>query len=103
MSFFSKLLGSGLGGVFGFVYQKQNDALDQQKKAQATALANAAKTADLADQAQNKANAKGPNLGDIAAANLAAASGGASSTLLTGPSGIDIANLQLGKNTLLGS
>lgn len=101
--------------------QRQNDetaalnqkALDQQTKAAqeanetslaalATAQDEAAKNADLADQAMNRANAKQPNVSKLRGANVNAAKGGQSGTMLTGPQGIDTSTLTLGKATLLG-
>jgi len=68
----------------------------------ATARDEAAKNADMADQAMNKANAKQPNVGKLQGANVNAAKGGQSGTMLTGPTGVDTSSLTLGKTTLLG-
>ena len=92
----------------------QKEALDAQEKAAteanetslaalATAQDEAAKNADLADQAMNKANAKQPNVGKLQGANVNAAKGGQSGTMLTGPQGVDTSTLTLGKATLLGA
>ena len=70
----------------------QKDAMQKQERA-------AAKQADLADQANNKANRKMPSIQATAKANQA----GAGSTMLTGPQGIDPGTLTLGRNTLLGA
>ncbi|MFJ1253414.1 hypothetical protein [Cupriavidus sp. CuC1] len=74
----------------------QKDAAQQAKDA-ATAQAN------QADQANNRANAKSPDINAMLSANQQAAKGGASGTMLTGTTGVDPTQLQLGKNTLLGS
>lgn len=85
--------GLALGSAALSAYQGE-----KQRKASNTAADNAARAAD---QAANKANPKKP-AGAFAAENLMANSGGAGSTLLTGPSGIDPSKLLLGKSTLLG-
>jgi alanine dehydrogenase len=59
--------------------------------------------ADQADQANNKLNAKRPDIGAMLSANQSAAAGGGAGTMLTGVGGVDPSTLQLGKNTLLGS
>jgi hypothetical protein len=59
------------------------------------------KAADLADQANNKANAKSANLGAMLLGNTGLGKG-IGSTSLTGPGGIDTSQLLLGRNTLLG-
>lgn len=46
--------------------------------------------------------AKAPDVNALLAAAQEAAKGGPSSTMLTGPSGIDPSALTLGKSTLLG-
>lgn len=91
----SAVLGGGLS-----VYQGEKQA-SAAKKANATATEAAAKTATAAEQASNKANAKSPNVAALDNAN--AAGGGAGSTMLTGPMGIDPSTLTLGKQTLLGA
>lgn len=55
-----------------------------------------------ADQAQNKANAKSPDVSGILGAAGRASGGGQAGTLLTGPQGLDATSLTLGKSTLLG-
>lgn len=79
--------------------QKQQDA---QRDAQAQAQRNADKAARDADIANNKANAKRPDISSLADQNAMAAKGGVGGTMLTGPGGIDTDSLKLGKNTLLG-
>jgi len=81
-------------------YKNQKDAASEQKKANARATAEAKRTADLADQATNKANRKGPNIANLMAGN--AMTKGVGSTSLTGPGGIDTSSLTLGRSTLLG-
>lgn len=103
MSFFSSILGSGLGGLFGLVYQKNQDAVQAQKTAQTQALQAAQNTATQADIATNRANQKTPDMAAAFLGNQQAGGAGISSTMLTGPSGVDPNILQLGKNTLLGS
>jgi hypothetical protein len=79
---------------------------DQQRKAANTAAdqakANAQKAQQQADEQTNAANAKAPNVSAIQSAVEVAAKGGAGSTMLTGPAGIDPSSLTLGKSTLLG-
>lgn len=77
-------------------------ASSAQEEGQRKAEANAKKNADLADQANNKANQKRPDTNALMAANEQAAKSGPSGTMLTGTAGIDPNALQLGKNTLLG-
>ena len=72
----------------------QNRAVDQAK-------ANAARTAQQADQANNRANAKAPDVAALLSANQQAAAGGAGSTMLTGATGVDPRQLTLGRSTLL--
>lgn len=66
------------------------------------AKANALKTQQQADQANNRANAKSPDVTAMMSANLLAGKAGQSGTMLTGPQGVDASTLTLGKNTLLG-
>lgn len=63
---------------------------------------NALKTQQQADQANNRANAKSPDVTAMMSANLLAGKAGQSGTMLTGPQGVDASTLTLGKNTLLG-
>lgn len=73
----------------------QENATNQAKDA-------ATKQADASDQANNRANAKQPNVGALGDANAMAAKGGQSGTMLTGATGVDPKTLLLGKTTLLG-
>jgi hypothetical protein len=79
-----------------------NQAGAKQNAANRIAQASATKNAQMADEANNQANAKSPDSAALLAANLAAGKQGASGTMLTGPSGIDPTQLTLGKSTLLG-
>lgn len=83
-----------LGSTAMQVYQGE-----QSRKAQGQA-ADQARTA--ADQQYNAANPKRPNTAAMSSANKLASAGGAGSTMLTGPMGVDASTLSLGKNTLLG-
>ena len=66
------------------------------------AKANALATAQQADEANNRANAKAPDSAATIAAAMLAGKAGQSGTMLTGPQGVDANSLTLGKNTLLG-
>lgn len=80
--------------------QKQEKAA---KKAAAANEAAASKTQAQAEQEINRKNAKSPDTMALLSQNQQdAASGSASSTMLTGPQGVDPNSLALGKNTLLG-
>jgi len=81
----------------------QEEALNRQNSAQQQARQQAEKAATDADMAFNRANQKKPNVQRIMDQNQSAGMGGAGSTMLTGPLGIDPSLLTLGRNTLLGS
>jgi hypothetical protein len=83
--------------------KRAQESLDMQKTAAEQATVQATKQADLAEQANNRANAKSPDITAVLSANEQSAKGGQSSTMLTGPTGVDMSQLNLGKNTLLGS
>lgn len=85
----------------GYQGYQANKANQQQREYQKNALDLSRKQADLADQANNKANAKMPDIAALLAANKAP--GGVGSTMLTGPGGVDTSKLTLGRNTLLGA
>lgn len=73
----------------------QDRALRESKKqAQANQLA--------ADEANNRANAKTPDVAAMLGAASLASRSGQAGTLLTGPQGLDTSSLTLGKTTLLG-
>ena len=76
--------------------RKQGNTANDQAKA------NALKVQQAADEANNAANARSPDVAAAAARNAMAAQAGQSGTMLTGPSGIDPSKLTLGKQTLLG-
>lgn len=89
------------GAYVGYQGYQANKANQQQRAYQKTTLEMSRKQADLADQANNKANAKTPNIAALLAANQSP--GGVGSTMLTGPGGVDTSKLTLGRNTLLGA
>ena len=95
------LLGGALlsGGASAYSANKQAKA---QQSADANAQKQAKLTADAATEATNRANQKKPNAGRALSDAAQAAQGGVSGTMLTGPNGIDLSALQLGKTTLLG-
>lgn len=86
----------------GYSVYSGERANNAQESAMRKGEAKAKTAADLADQANNRANAKRPNLGAMMGANASAAKMGGSGTMLTGAQGIDPGALSLGKNTLLG-
>lgn len=73
----------------------------QAKKAQSAQEKAQKKAEAQADEATNRANRKTPDASMILKAAQKAGSG-LSSTMLTGPGGVDPASLSLGKSTLLG-
>ncbi len=77
--------------------------LNMQERAQAQNLANAKKAQGQAQQAFAAANQKQPNVRGIREAAARQGSGGQSSTMLTGPSGINSSQLSLSGNTILGA
>lgn len=98
----------GAAGVGYSVYagQKQQGtqqvALKNQTTAQDKATAGALSTERQNATAMGAANQKTPDVSSIL--QRAATSGkGLSSTMLTGPSGVDTTSLNLGKTTLLGT
>ena len=92
-----------VGGLSaGMQYDQGEKARKAQQDANSQATAAATKQAELADQANNKANAKSPDLMGLSSQNALDAKGGVGSTMLTGPAGIDAKSLMLGRTTLLG-
>ena len=85
----------------GYTGYQANKANQQQREYQKNALEVSRKQAELADQANNKANVKTPDILALLAANKSP--GGVGSTMLTGPGGVDTSKLTLGRNTLLGA
>jgi hypothetical protein len=80
----------------------QSAALKKQNTAQQTAQGQALSTERQAAVAQGAANQQTPDITSIL--KKAATSGtGLSSTMLTGPGGVDTSSLSLGKATLLGA
>lgn len=80
----------------------QQTALKKQNTAQQTATAAALSTERKGEIAQGAANQKTPDIASIL--QTAASKGtGASSTMLTGPTGVSTPGSNLGGNTLLGS
>jgi hypothetical protein len=79
---------------------KQDEALGQQRKAQAEAKEAALQQQSTSEQNINKARQKSP---DVAGIQQAAEAGSRdASTMLTGPMGVKKEDLSLGKSTLLG-
>ena len=107
----SILMGIGLGvAAAGTGYsiaagedakKKQASALSKQESAQAQAVNAAQGQRKKSEMAINQANRQTPNVAGIM--ESASAMGGASGTMLTGPTGVDPNALALGKSTLLGS
>ena len=87
----------------GYTIYAGERANKQQQQAQNEARTVAAKQARDADIANNRANAKKADVAGLLKANQEAAGGGAAGTMLTGPAGVDMAALNLGRNTLLGA
>lgn len=81
----------------------QEDAMRKQEAAQAQATRQAQQQAMESRAAIRRQEQQQPNVAGIMQAAQQTAMGGPSSTMLTGPSGIDPTQLSLGKNTLLGS
>lgn len=82
--------------------EKQQESLQQQKTAQGEAKVAAEKQQQTAEQNVNRAASKQPDSGAILSAAGQAAKGGPAGTMLTGPMGVNQADLNLGKSTLLG-
>jgi uncharacterized protein HemX len=101
--------GAAVGGTAYSVYngQQQNaqqkKALAAQNTAQQQAEANSLSTERQSAVAENAANQQKPNVSAILARAATMGNNGLSSTMLTGPTGVSAGNLNLGKQTLLGS
>lgn len=78
---------------------KQDEALKQQRQAQAEAKTAAEKQQSTSEQNINKSRQKAP---DVANIQQAAEAGSGIGTMLTGPQGVKKEDLSLGKSTLLG-
>lgn len=98
------LIAAAVAGGVGTAYQMYagNKADQQARSAQRQAQANAESQAAQADQANNRANQKRPDVAGALSAAMQAGKAGASGTMLTGASGVDTSSLTLGKSTLLG-
>ena len=98
-------VGSTAYGIYNGQQQQgaQKKALAQQTTVQQQAEANALSTERKSEIAQNAANQKAPNVAAILAKAAQMGNQGLSSTMLTGPGGVNTSNLNLGKNTLLGA
>lgn len=83
--------------------KKQASALSRQESAQAQAVKAAEGQRKRSEMSINQANRQQPNVAGIMQSASAASQGGASGTMLTGPTGVDPNALALGKSTLLGS
>lgn len=99
----ASVVGAGVGIYSAVESQKAGkEAAKLQQQAIGDAKTAADKQAKDAEMAVNAANAKRPNTQTaLDSARLAGKNGG-SGTMLTGPTGVDPAALQLGKTTLLG-
>lgn len=81
----------------------QSESIAQAQRAQAESKALMDKQLKSADENMNRATQKRPNTARIVDEAAQAGKAGASGTMLTGPTGVDTASLQLGKSTLLGA
>ena len=80
----------------------QQRALGEQRQAQQAQAAQARSQQRRSQQAMAAANRAEPNVAQIMGAAAAEAAGGPSSTMLTGPMGVNPQDLQLGRSSLLG-
>jgi hypothetical protein len=80
----------------------QRQAMSQQKKAQDAAAAAARTQQRRSQQSMAAANRAEPAVADIMGRAAAEMGGGPSSTMLTGPMGVNTQELQLGRTSLLG-
>lgn len=80
----------------------QAASLAQAQRAQAESKALMDKQLKAADENMNRSMQKRPDTRRIQDQAEQAGKAGASGTMLTGPQGVDMASLQLGRNTLLG-
>lgn len=97
------------GGLGYGIYSGQKQAGVQKKElAQQTQAQQQAEAGELSQErqnatAENAANQKTPDVSAILARAAQAGNQGLSSTMLTGPGGVNNGSLNLGKSTLLGS
>lgn len=96
------IIGGAMTASTAYQMYEGNKANQQQRSAQRQALAQSQQAAAAADEANNKANQKRPDAAGALASAMLSGKGGASGTMLTGPSGVDPSALTLGKSTLLG-
>lgn len=105
------LAGAAAGGAAGAVagdtlvdkpQQRVQEGIDAQRTAAEQATRLSERQADLAYNNQQRGLGKAPDVGAMLSGNKQAAMGGGSSTMLTGPGGVDPTTLNLGRNTLLG-
>lgn len=98
-------VGSTAYGIYSGQKQAgmQKQALTRQNQAQQEARSAALSTERNAEVAQNAANQKTPDIATILQRAQAMANQGVSSTMLTGPTGVNTTDLSLGKATLLGA
>ena len=80
----------------------QANSMQQQQRAQQQAVAQAEAQSAKSQEAINAANRKAPDVSGILSSAARQASGGPSGTMLTGPGGVNPAQLPLGRSTLLG-
>ena len=95
--------GTAYGVISGEQGRKaQEQAMNQQKQAQDRAAQAASDQASRSEQAMRAANRSAPDVSNIMQNAAKMAGGGAASTMLTGPGGVNPQDLQLGRNSLLG-
>ena len=82
--------------------KQQKKAMESQERAQAQQLAQTQAQQRRSEMAMNAANRKSPDVAGIMERAGQQAGGGPSSTMLTGPGGVDPSQLSLGRSTLLG-
>jgi Flp pilus assembly protein TadB len=82
--------------------KQQKKAMESQEKAQAQQLAQTQAQQRRSEMAMNAANRRQPDVSGIMERAGQQAGGGPSSTMLTGPGGVDPTQLSLGRSTLLG-
>lgn len=107
MASFSGIAGTLLAPAWKLLIEPQREAkkeqqraLDEQKRAQSIAEADAASARRRTAMDQAKANQKAPDVGTLLSNAQSPTAGG---TLLTGASGIDPRRLKLGQTSLLGA
>lgn len=105
------MIASAAAGIAGTAYsvvagqdakKKQGEAMRNQEAAQKTAAEQAQSQQRRSEMTQNAAMRRTPDTASIMERAGQAAGGGPSSTMLTGPGGVDPNALSLGRNTLLG-